>query len=267
MNRDRFVDIAREIELALYSNDFRKWLRTLLADQKESLVSLRSDISSYRSGLETKEFEVLAGKLEELAQPLQDGTNELIAEIDKMENAIKTIELLGNVLGLIGKVVAVVAAPAAIPAASLLRARAADRLKDSPIMKALKADRSSSITEEFLAEVSATLSESSVEEKTVPLLLVEEVLHGVEITPEKLTITVATGGCTKEGSFRFDVNKGTTGQMPYMVTVYRIEPDDCEGNFEPIKISYSRKELGLDGTVEFILRNKIGNTSQHRLTN
>ncbi len=106
-------------------------------------------------------------------------------------------------------------------------------------------------------------SASFVAKEKAPLFLIEEVLHGVELTREKLIITVATGGCTNKGSFRFDVNKGAT---PYMVTVYRIEPDDCKEDFEPESLSYSREELGLDGhAVEFILRNKIGNTSQHRL--
>lgn len=108
-------------------------------------------------------------------------------------------------------------------------------------------------------------AESSVEEKA-PLFLIEEVLYGVELTKEKLIITVVSGGCTKEGDFRFDVNKGSEGQQQYTVTVYRIKPDDCKRVPELIQISYSREELGLDGhAVEFILRNKIGNTSQHRL--
>jgi hypothetical protein len=116
----------------------------------------------------------------------------------------------------------------------------------------------------FLAKEKALVAKEKapVAKEKAPLFLIEEVLHGVELTREKLIITVATGGCTNKGSFRFDVNKGAT---PYMVTVYRIEPDDCKEDFEPESLSYSREELGIDGPVEFILRNKIGNTSQHRL--
>lgn len=239
------LGIIREIEISLYSSDFREWLRALPADQNKAIGDLRSDIGSCRSGIETGQLRVLANKLEELSEPLQAGTNELIAEIDKIVSAIKTIELLGNVLGLIGKVVAVAAVPSAAPftvameAAGVMKAKAAHSLS----MKA----------------------EKSFAEEKAPLFLSEEVLYGVELTKEKLIITVATGGCTNEGSFRFDVNKGSGGQQPYTVTIYRIEPDECDGNFEPIPLSYSREELGIDGPVEFILRNKIGNTSQHRL--
>ncbi|CAK8722672.1 hypothetical protein KKHLCK_11940 [Candidatus Electrothrix laxa] len=94
---------------------------------------------------------------------------------------------------------------------------------------------------------------------------VEEVLHGIELTDEKLIITVATGGCTGEGNFHIHVDKGYTKLPPYQVTVYRVVSDDCHGHFDPIKISFSRKKLGLDGNVDFIVRNRIGNTSQHRL--
>ncbi len=114
------------------------------------------------------------------------------------------------------------------------------------------------LTEYFSAEKEEVVASPS----KIP---VEEVLYGVEITPEKLIITVATGGCTGEDSFHVDVNKGYTGRPPYLVTVYRVVPDHCKGNFEPMKVAFSRKELKLEGNVEFTVQNRIGNTSQHRL--
>ncbi|MCI5226559.1 MAG: hypothetical protein D3918_07840 [Candidatus Electrothrix sp. AX2] len=94
---------------------------------------------------------------------------------------------------------------------------------------------------------------------------VEEVLHGIELTPESLVITVATGGRTEKGSFHVQVDRGYKKLPRYLVTVYRIKSDDSKGDFEPIRISFSREELGLEGDVDFRVLNKIGNTSQHRL--
>ncbi len=94
---------------------------------------------------------------------------------------------------------------------------------------------------------------------------VEEVLYRVELTPKKLMITVATGGCTDKDNFHVDVNKDVIGPSPYKVTVYKVKPDICTGNFEPKRLSFLRKELGLEGIVEFTVRNRIGNTTQHLL--
>lgn len=94
---------------------------------------------------------------------------------------------------------------------------------------------------------------------------VEEVLHGIELTSESLVITVATGGSTEKNSFHIEVSK-YKNLLPYLVTVYRVKSDDSRGNFEPIRISFSRKELGLEGDVDFRILNRIGNTSQHRLS-
>ena len=109
----------------------------------------------------------------------------------------------------------------------------------------------------------------SEEAEAVPLTAikyaVEEVLYGVELTPESLIVTVATGGCTEKGSFHIHIDKGYTGLPPYQVTVYRVKPDEGKGDFEPIRISFSRKELGLQGIIDFYVRNRIGNTSRHRL--
>ena len=93
----------------------------------------------------------------------------------------------------------------------------------------------------------------------------EEVLFGLDILPDSLEIHVATGGCTSANDFEIDVNKGTTGKPPYLVTIKRIKPDNCKGIFpEGVKVSFDRKKLGLDGLVEFTVTNKFGNTSQHR---
>lgn len=259
------LDILRAIEINFYLSDFRKWLRDLPADQNKAMGALRDNIIHYRIGIENGEIKVLADKLDELAKPFDDATVELQDVIDKMDSSIKTIELLGNVLGLIGKVVAVAVAPSAAPLAivrELMKARSDHDLRR--VKYSLRDTELFAMSAESFVELE-TLPEFSSIEKKAPLFLIEEVLHGVELTREKLIITVATGGCTNEGSFRFDVNKGSGGQQPYTVTVYRIEPDDCKEDVETIQISYSREELGIDGPVEFILRNKIGNTSQHRL--
>jgi hypothetical protein len=109
MNKDELLNIVREIEFTLYSRDARKWLKTLTNDQKKALVSLRTEIGSYRSGLETGALVELAAKLTELAQPLKDGADELLEEIDKMENFIKAMEMLSKMIGLVSRAVTLAA--------------------------------------------------------------------------------------------------------------------------------------------------------------
>lgn len=207
----------------------------------------------------TQEFKDAIDALQALTKKAEEAK----VDLDKVEETItEAAEAIGKISILLANVVAVAAAPRINPLTvigRLMRARSDHDLR--MVRYSLRRDTQLlAMPPESHIEFE-TMPESHLEKKA-PLFLIEEVLHGVELTPEKLVITVATGGCTEEGDFRFDVNKMAS---PYMVTVYRIVSDDCEGKFEPIQISYSRKELGLEGGVEFILRNKIGNTSQHRL--
>jgi hypothetical protein len=219
------------------------------------------DIIILRGKLENYEIDILADEFDKLKPSLDEGIDALEKAIKEEKDFAKAIETFGNVIGLIGKMVAVAAVPSAAPLAifrELMKARSDHDLRR--VKYSLRDTELFAMPAVSFVELE-TPPESSIEEKA-PLFLIEEVLHGVELTKEKLIITVMSGGCTKEGDFRFDVNKKTA---PYIVTVYRIAPDDCKRTPEPIQISYSREELSLDGHVEFILRNKIGNTSQHRL--
>ncbi|MCX4027550.1 hypothetical protein H0A36_19485 [Endozoicomonas sp. SM1973] len=87
----------------------------------------------------------------------------------------------------------------------------------------------------------------------------KEVLMGVDILPNSIELHVASGGCTSANSFTINVDKTAS---PHSVTVLRVQPDFCEAHIpDGIKVSFDRAALGLDGKVEFILTNKIGNTS------
>ncbi|MDE1461323.1 hypothetical protein [Spartinivicinus poritis] len=90
----------------------------------------------------------------------------------------------------------------------------------------------------------------------------KEVLMGVDILPNSIELHVASGGCTNADSFIINVDKSAS---PYSVTILRIQPDFCEAHIpDGIKVSFDRTLLGLGGKVEFILTNKIGNTSNHQ---
>lgn len=194
----------------------------------------------------TEKFKSHAASLQEINDELLTTISDVTEIAETLQNLVKFVEVVGEIASLVSSV----AAPS-----------------PAPLFAAAMKAKSAASSEKFAYFKSGTAeipTEFFTEDKT-SLLPVEEVLHGVELTPEKLIITVATGGCTGEDSFHIDVNKGFTGQPPYLVTIYRIEPDDCKGAFEPMKIAFSKEKLGLDGAVEFILRNKIGNTSQHRL--
>jgi hypothetical protein len=94
----------------------------------------------------------------------------------------------------------------------------------------------------------------------------EEVVYGTELTQDNLEFQVASGGCTEKKDFKIDVVKGITGLPPYLVTLNRINSDNCKMLVpEGVSIKYTRKEVGLEGVAELILTNKIGNTSQHRV--
>jgi hypothetical protein len=90
----------------------------------------------------------------------------------------------------------------------------------------------------------------------------EEVLLGIDITTETIELHVASGGCTTEEHFEFEINIGTTGTI---VTIWRVIPDDCKALLpDGVRLSFDKEEIGLGGINEFTITNKIGNTSQHR---
>jgi hypothetical protein len=261
---EKLLEPVKQARKYLESSEINKWLESddCSKEEKTKWRKLLVDFLVLEDELENDKLRILVEQFDKLKPSLDAGITAFKKEIEEMDEFAKTMNTLGNVLGLIGKVVTVATVPHIAPLAvinDLMRARSDHdlrmvrySLRDTPHLFAMQPKSHV----EF-----ETMPESHLEKKE-PLFLIEEVLHGVELTPEKLVITVATGGCTEKGDFRFDVNKMAS---PYMVTVYRIVSDDCKGEFEPIQIPYSREELGLKDGVEFVLRNKIGNTSQHRL--
>ena len=83
----------------------------------------------------------------------------------------------------------------------------------------------------------------------------KEVLLGAELTAEALELQVITGGCTSKSDFKIEVNKKTS---PYRVTIRRLKPDLCKALFpEGTKLSFSRKEIGLDQDSVITIENSI----------
>lgn len=108
-----------------------------------------------------------------------------------------------------------------------------------------------------LEEYSFINNEQEITEDFTPYL---ETLMGIEITDSKLKIRTHTGGCTTEDSFEISINKGFTGLPPYILEVYRIEPDYCKGYFpDGILLEYDLATLGLEPFATFSLTNKIRN--------
>lgn len=105
MKKIEFIDIVRGIELALFSPEIRESLKKKTNDEKKAFISLRTEVGSYRSRLETGSLEVLADKLKELASSFEEGADELQEEIEKSESFIKVMDTLGRVLGLVSRVV------------------------------------------------------------------------------------------------------------------------------------------------------------------
>ncbi|MCI5150034.1 MAG: hypothetical protein D3916_11715 [Candidatus Electrothrix sp. MAN1_4] len=264
MNINELLESLREIELYLWSPDFRTWLRKQSDDDRGKLIKLRGKVRSYRIGIETEILKEIADALAELGPPLESAIKDLQDEIDKKEKLVRVIDTLGRVLSLVSRVVGLAAGPGIpdiVAAVAGVETRSA-LMSDKKVLRGVDGP-----FEHLMGAFpqKRDVVDSPPEDVPVEQVPTEEVLHGIELTDQKLIITVATGGCTEEDSFHIEVNKGYTGLPPYLVTVYRIKSDDCRGNFEPIRISFSRKELGLEGNVDFRILNRIGNTSDHRL--
>ncbi len=274
--QEKLLDKVQKIENGLISAyAFRNWLKNdnSLTDKDKAMWSdWIFQVTIYRSQLQNNLLEILVEELNKLAPSLEDGINELLEEINKAEDFIKAMDTLGRVVGLISKVVGLVAVPeVALPGAAVASFATVKKEALSIGEKKRTVYRKEPSLEEYEEGLHRHLKKDAVDTppKAAPVkqVPVEEVLHGIELTPESLVITVATGGCTEKGSFEVKVIPRGTGLSPYLI-VYRVKPDDCKkGDLEPIRISFSREELkGLEeGDVDFRVLNRIGNTSQHRL--
>lgn len=261
MTYDELFQIVVDRHLDLLKHDTLKFRRETAPDilqrydeKVERLYALRRELFRAILNKNTPAIQGDTASLSKINDELETTIGDVTKIAETLQNLVKFVEVVTKIVG-------IVTAPS-IPIPSLI---AATHLTHLVAPSAIEARIATSPAMELLrAESVEAPQELSAEEATVSLPI-EEVLYGVELTPEKLIITVATGGCTGEESFHVDVNKGFTGQPPYLVTVYRIKSDNCKGKFEPMQIAFSREKVGLDGLVEFVLRNKIGNTSNHRL--
>jgi len=217
----------------------------------------------------TEEFKQHTTSLQKINDELQKTIDDVTKLADTLKNLVKFIEVVGEIANLASRVIGLAAVPEVPLVRSAVTSPFAALAGRTSLRSAEKMSRrlDLSVVERLMEALppDEDAVDSPPENKPVAPVPVEEVLHGIELTDEKLIITVATGGCTEEDSFHIEVNKGYTGLPPYLVTVYRIKSDDCKGLFEPIRISFSLKELGLEGAVDFRVLNRIGNTSQHRL--
>jgi hypothetical protein len=110
MNRDELLDSIRELEMRLYSPEFRNWVKVQPEENKTKIRSLRAEVISYRSGLETNQLKILADKLDELAPELNQGLAELQKKIDEMKEFMAVLDFLGDVIGLVSRIVTLAAA-------------------------------------------------------------------------------------------------------------------------------------------------------------
>ena len=105
LKRDDVLDAVRELELDLFSREFRTWLATRTDEERMRLISMRSEIASYRSKLETEQLRILAEKLEELTAELKKGFADMQKVIDDTKDFIAALDTLGRVIGLVSRVV------------------------------------------------------------------------------------------------------------------------------------------------------------------
>ena len=83
-----------------------------------------------------------------------------------------------------------------------------------------------------------------------------EVLHGISVTPDAVSIDVRSSGCTRESSFKWIVRKNRkSGQAS--VAVIRIVPDLCKAIEQNVTLTYKRSEIGLAGVDSFSVRNQF----------
>lgn len=87
----------------------------------------------------------------------------------------------------------------------------------------------------------------------------EEEIVGITFTSDDVELVVISTGCTTEKDFEIDVNKGFTGQPPYLLTVYRINPDNCRMIQHSVTLKFSRASLGLEDDFTLTVTNKFRN--------
>ncbi len=90
----------------------------------------------------------------------------------------------------------------------------------------------------------------------------EEVLDEFLLGPDAFFARVGSNGCTNKDSFALDVQKrkGLTERMPhYLVTLRRIQPDECKALIEdgPLLLFHLESDLGLKGPFTYSLTNPV----------
>jgi hypothetical protein len=75
-----------------------------------------------------------------------------------------------------------------------------------------------------------------------------------EPTPAGITITVATGGCSKKADFEIASSPVTDGKAS--IELRRTKPDPCKGNFpDGLKLQFGWAELKLPEGTQLALKN------------
>jgi hypothetical protein len=105
MNKDELLDGVRKLEISLYADEFRDWVKTQSDADKETIGTLRTKVISYRSGLETNQLKALADKLDELSPELNQGLAGLRETIKAMNDFAVFLKVLDDVVGLVSRIV------------------------------------------------------------------------------------------------------------------------------------------------------------------
>ena len=80
-------------------------------------------------------------------------------------------------------------------------------------------------------------------------------LLGLDVKGNNVTIAVISNGCTRRKHFKFHLRR-EAGQT--RLTVLRDQKRHCLVTAHPIRLSYSRKEIGLKPGEAFIVTNPMG---------
>ena len=83
-----------------------------------------------------------------------------------------------------------------------------------------------------------------------------EVLHGISVEPETVSIDVRSSGCTQESNFKWIVKTNRkSGEVK--VAVIRIVPDLCKAFEHNVTLTFKRSEIGLNKVDTFSVRNQF----------
>ena len=80
-------------------------------------------------------------------------------------------------------------------------------------------------------------------------------LLGLEAKGDKVTIAVISNGCTRKGHFIFSIRRGDGGTR---LTVLRDQKRFCLLTPYAIRLTYTRKEIGLKSGERFVVTNPMG---------